>query len=287
MFNAESFGDTVPVNWEEIANCLNAIAADRGITDDHEAENELWESYWNGDLPGTPGAKIEEDEKMSKIKIQFFSGIGNHFEGPVYYLIAAYPAKEKIYAECAAPDGASDEYGYLTMKAALIKAYKAAGGDPEALEFWYDGQEQYLAPDASADCEVYTDIDPYLGQQPVERKIVYRVYKATAEIHLDDRLITCRSDLIWNHLEIPQALEDVPAPILVGEYETHDQARDALDECCPVMDIGHPEGMGVKYIPVTGAWIAEYETVYGKDGDVLDNEYIGTWEFSMMPDPEE
>ena len=222
-----------------------------------------------------------------KIKIQFQAGIGNHFEGPVYYLIAAYPAKEKIYAECAAPDGASDDYGYLTMKAALIKAYKAAGGDPESLEFWYDGQEQHLASDASADCEVYVDIDPYLGHHPIERKIVYRVYKSTAEIHLDKQFITSRADLLLNPLEIPEALESDPNPVLIGEYDTHDQAREVLNERCPVMDIGRVEGMGVKYIPVTGAWIAEFEVVYDSDGEVIDNVSCGTWEYSAMPEPEE
>lgn len=67
------------------------------------------------------------------MKIQFEAGTGNHFPGGVNYLISE---DRTMYAECAVPEGASDDYGYMTMKAALIEAYKAAGGDPADLEFW-------------------------------------------------------------------------------------------------------------------------------------------------------
>ena len=90
------------------------------------------------------------------MRIQFEAGNGIHFPGSVNYLISD---DKSLYAECPVPEGASDDYGYLTMKAALIDAVKAAGGDPDGLEFWYDGQENLLAPDAAADCEVYTDTD--------------------------------------------------------------------------------------------------------------------------------
>lgn len=90
------------------------------------------------------------------MRIQFEAGTGNHFTGGVNYLISE---DRTLYAECAVPEDASDDYGYLSMKSALVEAYKAAGGDPADLEFWYDGQEQYLEPDASADCEVYTEVD--------------------------------------------------------------------------------------------------------------------------------
>ena len=49
-FTAESFGADCPKNWEEIANTLNKIAEDRGITEDREALDDLWEAYWNGEL---------------------------------------------------------------------------------------------------------------------------------------------------------------------------------------------------------------------------------------------
>lgn len=90
------------------------------------------------------------------MRIQFEAGTGNHFTGGVNYLISE---DRTLYAECAVPEGASDDYGYLILKAALSEAYKAAGGDPADLTFWYDGQEQYLEPDAYANCEVYTEVD--------------------------------------------------------------------------------------------------------------------------------
>lgn len=90
------------------------------------------------------------------MKIQFEAGNGIHFTGSVNCLISE---DRSLYAECQVPEGASDDYGYLTLKAALIDAVKAAGGDPAELVFWYDGQEQFLNPDAAAPCEVYTEID--------------------------------------------------------------------------------------------------------------------------------
>ena len=44
---AESFGADIPENWEEIAQQLNAIIDERGIADDQEAVNELWDEYWS------------------------------------------------------------------------------------------------------------------------------------------------------------------------------------------------------------------------------------------------
>lgn len=44
---ADSFGADIPENWQEIAEELNAIIDERGIEEDHNAVNELWEEYWN------------------------------------------------------------------------------------------------------------------------------------------------------------------------------------------------------------------------------------------------
>jgi len=54
---ADSFGDTIPANWEEIADFLNNIIRERHIEEDHDACNELWEDYCNGDIPGAPIAE--------------------------------------------------------------------------------------------------------------------------------------------------------------------------------------------------------------------------------------
>lgn len=56
MINVESFGSELPMNWEEIAAYLNDIIEERGLTESSEI-NELWEQYWNGDVPGAPIAK--------------------------------------------------------------------------------------------------------------------------------------------------------------------------------------------------------------------------------------
>ena len=53
----ESFGDEVPSNWEDIADYLNDIIRERGIEDDHNAVNDLWEAYWHEELPDAPAPK--------------------------------------------------------------------------------------------------------------------------------------------------------------------------------------------------------------------------------------
>ena len=52
----DSFGAEIPDNWQEIADFLNRITDERGIADDHDACNELWEQYWNGELENAPEA---------------------------------------------------------------------------------------------------------------------------------------------------------------------------------------------------------------------------------------
>ena len=53
----ESFGADVPENWEAIAEYLNAIIRERGIEDDHDAVNDLWEAYWQDEFPDAPEAR--------------------------------------------------------------------------------------------------------------------------------------------------------------------------------------------------------------------------------------
>ena len=45
---SDSFGSDLPENWEEIAAELNAIIDERGIADDLQAVNELWDEYFSG-----------------------------------------------------------------------------------------------------------------------------------------------------------------------------------------------------------------------------------------------
>ena len=50
----DSFGADVPANWEEIATYLNQVIDERGIADDPDAVNELWEEYWSSDKKPDP-----------------------------------------------------------------------------------------------------------------------------------------------------------------------------------------------------------------------------------------
>ena len=55
--NVESFGAGVPENWEEIADYLNEIIRERSIENDHNAVNDIWEAYWQGEFPDAPEAR--------------------------------------------------------------------------------------------------------------------------------------------------------------------------------------------------------------------------------------
>lgn len=60
LITAESFGDTIPENWEEIAAYLNARIDEMDLDslperERHDAVNDLWDEFWShgGDLPAT------------------------------------------------------------------------------------------------------------------------------------------------------------------------------------------------------------------------------------------
>ncbi len=44
----ESFGADLPENWEMITEFLNSIIGERGIEDDQNAVNDLWDDFWAG-----------------------------------------------------------------------------------------------------------------------------------------------------------------------------------------------------------------------------------------------
>ncbi len=50
----DSFGSECPLNWEAIADALNEIIDERGILEDDEACNELWEAFCRGKLENVP-----------------------------------------------------------------------------------------------------------------------------------------------------------------------------------------------------------------------------------------
>lgn len=88
-------------------------------------------------------------------RITFEAGTGRHFKGGVNFLW--YEDENiRIYAECPVPEGASEDYGYLTLKKA-VEEWLEDNGRKAPAPFWYDGQESYLEQDASEDCEVKLD----------------------------------------------------------------------------------------------------------------------------------
>lgn len=64
-FTMDSFGPILPNNWQEIVDYLNAKldAMDVDNSDElHDAMNQLWDDYCNGDLPDAPEEIYEEDD---------------------------------------------------------------------------------------------------------------------------------------------------------------------------------------------------------------------------------
>lgn len=53
---ADSFGEELPRNWEEIAEYLNNLIDERGISENNAECNELWDEYWKGNISGAPAA---------------------------------------------------------------------------------------------------------------------------------------------------------------------------------------------------------------------------------------
>ena len=93
--------------------------------------------------------KEEKAEEEKSMKMQFEAGEGKHFSGAVNFVFG-----NGIYAEIEVPEGASEDYGYITMKRAIMERCPDLGA-----EWMYDGQEQFLAPDAAADADVYVDVE--------------------------------------------------------------------------------------------------------------------------------
>lgn len=94
----------------------------------------------------------QKKEEKTMMKIQFEAGTSRHSNESVNYLICL--DDDRLYAETAVPDGASDDYGYMALKAEILREAAEIGINPDTLEFWYDGQDDNLEPDAKADCTV-------------------------------------------------------------------------------------------------------------------------------------
>ena len=83
--------------------------------------------------------------------VQFSAGEGRHFNDSVNYLMST---DGSIYAEIQVPENASEDYGYLTMKRAILERIPHAD-----IVWFYDAKnEALLESDADVDAEVYLDI---------------------------------------------------------------------------------------------------------------------------------
>ena len=80
-----SFGSEIPENWKEIADYLNEVIDELDIANDRNAVNELWESYWNGDVrwyavmsdgDDTDWGTGSYDRKKAEKKLRTFSPNG-------------------------------------------------------------------------------------------------------------------------------------------------------------------------------------------------------------------
>lgn len=91
---------------------------------------------------------------MGTMEMQFFGGQGRRFKS-VNYMICK-DGDVSIYAEVEVPEGASDDYGYLTMKHELIRRLPA---DVVKNIVWFYDNDSCLEEDAKADCEVFVDMD--------------------------------------------------------------------------------------------------------------------------------
>ena len=63
-----------------------------------------------------------------------------------------------IRASVNVPEGASEDYGYIAMKKAILDSLTEA--ERKTVTFWYDGQEQYLADD-SKDGQPEVDVERF------------------------------------------------------------------------------------------------------------------------------
>lgn len=83
------------------------------------------------------------------MRIQFEAGTSRHGDYGVNFMTSE---DRSLYAEVKVPEGASDDYGYIALKNEIARQAEAQG--ITGITYWYDGQEQYLESDASAECEV-------------------------------------------------------------------------------------------------------------------------------------
>ena len=97
------------------------------------------------------------------MKFRFYGGTG------IKYRVVNYLINDRddirVYAECEIPneiaEEAAEDFGYVTMKRAILKAMEAEGLDTEGIEWPYRRDDSTLRPESFANCEVYVSIEDY------------------------------------------------------------------------------------------------------------------------------
>lgn len=134
---------------------VNPVRITEHVTLNNDGSEEYLYTYMEGGGPETGPMTADELNQMleavqddidSEYEISFEAGESRHGDYGVNFMLAM-PGKE-FYAECAVPEGADEDFGYMALKAEIIRQAVEQGIAPEQLTFWYDGQEEHLSDDA-------------------------------------------------------------------------------------------------------------------------------------------
>lgn len=115
-----------------------------------EVEKDGKKKYYITGVIKTSGTleEIEKDlEEYYAIEMQFEAS-------PDGNILWGEDDEVKIVATIEVPEGASEDYGYMTMKKAILAAFP-----DRRFVFWYDDQEHLLEEDANADVHVDLDVE--------------------------------------------------------------------------------------------------------------------------------
>ncbi len=132
--------------------------------------------------------------------------------------------KSKIQATCNVPDGASEQYGYLTLKEAILDEIGNLGFN---LNFIYeeDAPGTPFEEDASAD----EDVDLFVDINMPFYRIIDRigdgdVFESKIYIDKAEAIVDCQSE--WDHLA--QHDKERTSAHYVAEYDCYDDAKEVL-----------------------------------------------------------
>ena len=119
-------------------------------------------AVWTDEIgPGDRRVYVDNEQILENehIRISFEAGTARYGNHGVNYMISDPNAKmdPPLYAEIKVPEDASEDYGYFTLKDAIIAQADARGIYEFELSFWYSAEdEENLEDDAHASGEIGT-----------------------------------------------------------------------------------------------------------------------------------